>query len=91
MLLKKGHLAVNGDVAYVGQQAWIFNATLKENILFGQPYDKERFQNILQTIVILCMIRTWQTLFALVTNVLNLFKTHLDLGGDKHTDASFCF
>jgi ABC-type multidrug transport system fused ATPase/permease subunit len=56
MLLKKGHLAVNGDVAYVAQQAWIFNATLKENILFGQPYDKERFQNFLQTIIILCMI-----------------------------------
>jgi ABC-type multidrug transport system fused ATPase/permease subunit len=57
MLLQKGHLAVNGDVAYVAQQAWIFNATLKENILFGQPYDKERFQNFLQTIVIRCMIR----------------------------------
>jgi hypothetical protein len=37
------------------------------------------------------MILMWQTLFALVTNVLNLFKTHLDLGGDKHTGASFCF
>ncbi|XP_060552552.1 ATP-binding cassette sub-family C member 5-like [Ruditapes philippinarum] len=47
MLLQKGHLAVNGDVAYVAQQAWIFNATLKENILFGQPYDKERYEKVI--------------------------------------------
>ncbi|XP_061163776.1 ATP-binding cassette sub-family C member 5-like [Saccostrea echinata] len=42
-----GHLAVNGSVAYAAQQAWIFNGTLRDNILFGKPYDQERYQNVL--------------------------------------------
>ncbi|XP_051994919.1 multidrug resistance-associated protein 1 [Xyrauchen texanus] len=32
---KSGHVTVKGSVAYVPQQAWIQNATLKDNILFG--------------------------------------------------------
>lgn len=34
---------VRGSVAYVNQQAWIFNATIRENILFGKPYDPRRY------------------------------------------------
>ncbi|MED6290494.1 Multidrug resistance-associated protein 1, partial [Characodon lateralis] len=32
----EGAVAVKGSVAYVPQQAWIQNSTLKENIMFGQ-------------------------------------------------------
>lgn len=32
-----GHVFVDGSVAYVPQQAWIQNTTLKENITFGNP------------------------------------------------------
>lgn len=32
-----------GSIAYVPQQAWIQNATVKENILFGQPLDPKRY------------------------------------------------
>ena len=39
-----GTLEVNGSIAYVPQQAWIVNATLKDNILMGAPYDEARFQ-----------------------------------------------
>lgn len=31
------------------QQAWIQNATLRDNILFGSPYEEERFQDVLRT------------------------------------------
>ncbi|SPO20406.1 probable YOR1 - ABC transporter [Ustilago trichophora] len=30
-------------VAYCSQSAWIQNATLRDNILFGQPFDEERY------------------------------------------------
>lgn len=30
-------------MAYVPQQAWIQNATLKDNILFGSKLDEERY------------------------------------------------
>lgn len=42
-----GHVNVKGSVAYVAQQAWIQNATLRDNILFGEPYDEDRYNRIL--------------------------------------------
>ncbi|XP_062818074.1 ATP-binding cassette sub-family C member 12 isoform X2 [Anolis carolinensis] len=43
MYLQKGTVAVNGSLAYVSQQAWIFHGTVRENILFGQPYNEQRY------------------------------------------------
>ncbi|KAJ2724130.1 hypothetical protein GGI07_002165 [Coemansia sp. Benny D115] len=36
------------DVAYVSQEAWLRNATIRENILFGQPYNQERYEEVLR-------------------------------------------
>ena len=41
--LVSGKLTRDGTCAYVSQQAWIFHATFKENVLFGQSYDEERY------------------------------------------------
>lgn len=38
-----GSVQFGGTVGYCAQQAWIQNATVKENILFGQPYDEKRY------------------------------------------------
>ena len=38
-----GAVSVEGSVAYVPQQAWIQNATLKDNILFGEVLNKESY------------------------------------------------
>ncbi len=37
----------SSKIAYVAQQAWIRNASLRENILFGAPFDKERYEAVL--------------------------------------------
>ena len=34
------------SVAYVAQQAWIQNATVKDNILFGKEMDWHRYNEI---------------------------------------------
>jgi len=44
----KGCVMMRGRVAYVPQQAWIMNATLKENILFGLPLDEQRYHSVLE-------------------------------------------
>ena len=43
MIIQSGKIAVKGSMAYVTQQAWIMNTTVRENILFGQEYDQERY------------------------------------------------
>ncbi|XP_077281722.1 sulfonylurea receptor [Temnothorax americanus] len=35
-------------IAYVGQQPWLQNATLRDNILFGSAYRSRRYHNVLQ-------------------------------------------
>eukprot|EP01111_Echinosteliopsis_oligospora_P007904 TRINITY_DN2325_c0_g1_i1.p1 TRINITY_DN2325_c0_g1~~TRINITY_DN2325_c0_g1_i1.p1 ORF type:complete len:1459 (-),score=347.50 TRINITY_DN2325_c0_g1_i1:133-4509(-) len=41
--IEKGDLEVNGNIAYVPQTAWILNASFKDNIIMGDPFDEERF------------------------------------------------
>ena len=43
-----GRVIVNGRVAYVAQQAWIMNETLKNNILFNQPYDEPKYKSCIE-------------------------------------------
>ncbi|XP_068114091.1 ATP-binding cassette sub-family C member 2 [Hyperolius riggenbachi] len=48
-----GHINIKGSLAYVPQQAWIQNATLKDNILFGAPLDENRYQQVLEACALL--------------------------------------
>lgn len=44
----KGEVLLSGNAAYCPQQAWIMNATLKDNILFGLPYEEDRYQRAIK-------------------------------------------
>ncbi|XP_067103329.1 ATP-binding cassette sub-family C member 5 isoform X3 [Osmerus mordax] len=48
MTLLEGTVAVGGGFAYVAQQAWILNDSLKENILFGKEYDSAKYNAVLE-------------------------------------------
>lgn len=37
-----GDTTLTGSVSYVSQSAWIQHATLRDNVLFGLPFEKER-------------------------------------------------
>ncbi|ESO03679.1 hypothetical protein HELRODRAFT_157076 [Helobdella robusta] len=45
---KGGLVTVKGRIGYVSQQAWIENATLKANILFGKEFDEERYNKVIE-------------------------------------------
>ncbi|KAJ1997837.1 hypothetical protein H4R26_005682, partial [Coemansia thaxteri] len=36
------------DIAYVAQEAWLRNATIRENILFGEQYERSRYEEVLR-------------------------------------------
>ena len=47
MIKTDGTVNVNGSMAYVPQQAWIMNSTLKDNVLFTKPMDRRKFDKVL--------------------------------------------
>ena len=40
-------VSLNGSIGYAAQVPFVLNATLRDNILFGSEYDKERYQKAL--------------------------------------------
>lgn len=44
----KGSVLVSGSMAYCAQTPWIQNATIKENILFGEEYDEAKLRSIIK-------------------------------------------
>ncbi|KAG2375146.1 hypothetical protein C9374_010150 [Naegleria lovaniensis] len=49
MFREEGAVKISGSVAYVPQQAWIQNATVKDNILFGNALNDERYQMAIES------------------------------------------
>ncbi|XP_015838719.2 multidrug resistance-associated protein 1 isoform X5 [Tribolium castaneum] len=43
-----GRVNTVGTIAYVSQQAWIQNATLRDNILFGKSFDKSLYDKVVE-------------------------------------------
>lgn len=44
----EGEVCVSGSVAYVSQQAWIQNMSLKDNIIFDRPFDADNYKRIIE-------------------------------------------
>ncbi|KAG0586421.1 hypothetical protein KC19_2G089600 [Ceratodon purpureus] len=42
-----GEVEVRGTTAYVAQSAWIQNGTIQDNILFGSPMNRTKYEDIL--------------------------------------------
>lgn len=54
MVKVSGRVNTYGTIAFVPQQAWIQNATLMDNILFGKQFDKVRYDKIINA----CALKT---------------------------------
>ncbi|KAJ6530726.1 hypothetical protein B0H19DRAFT_967486 [Mycena capillaripes] len=48
-----GELSFGGGVAYCAQTAWIQNATVRENVLFGKPFESDRYWRIMEAACLL--------------------------------------
>ncbi|KAM3955592.1 putative multidrug resistance-associated protein lethal(2)03659 [Aphomia sociella] len=49
-----GHLQVNGVVAYAAQDPWLFEASVRQNILFGEDLDLRRYKQVIKC----CQLKT---------------------------------
>ncbi|KAJ2357491.1 hypothetical protein GGF43_001425, partial [Coemansia sp. RSA 2618] len=52
-LFSTASTAVLDNIAYVSQEPWLRNATIRENILFGEPFQQQRYESVLN----MCALR----------------------------------
>ena len=46
--LLEGNIEVKGRIAYVSQQPWVFSASLRQNIIFGNKFEKLKYDRVLK-------------------------------------------
>ncbi|KAF2841494.1 multidrug resistance-associated protein 1 [Patellaria atrata CBS 101060] len=49
----KGEVVVRGSIAYVAQQSWIMNGSVKENIIFGHRWDPDFYDKTIHACALL--------------------------------------
>lgn len=46
--MKCGQISIDGKIAYAPQQTWLRNQSLRENVLFDEPWNSERFKKVIK-------------------------------------------
>ena len=50
----KTYIGIQGSIAFCSQEAWIQNKTIRDNILFGNEFEEERYWEVIRV----CMLRS---------------------------------
>lgn len=57
--LSGGQIEVCGTISYASQDPWLFPATVKQNILFGQTLDDRRYEKVIE---VCCLVPDFEVL-----------------------------
>lgn len=47
--LASGSITINGSISYASQESWIFTSTIRQNITFGLPMDRSRYDEVIKS------------------------------------------
>ncbi|KAM3143254.1 hypothetical protein pb186bvf_004586 [Paramecium bursaria] len=45
---QKPHIGIGGSIAYVSQTAWIQNATVRDNVIFGSEFNQQKYDEAIK-------------------------------------------
>lgn len=51
--LETGLISVNGSISYACQEPWVFAGSVRQNILFGQEMERDRYDAVIRTCALL--------------------------------------
>lgn len=47
--VESGSITIDGSISYASQEAWVFAASVRQNILFGDEFDCIRYNEVIET------------------------------------------
>ncbi|KAI8123562.1 putative multidrug resistance-associated protein lethal(2)03659 [Lucilia cuprina] len=57
--IESGEIIVNGKISYCAQEAWVFEGSIKDNIIFVEDYDERRYKQVLKVCALERDIELW--------------------------------
>jgi ABC-type multidrug transport system fused ATPase/permease subunit len=48
LALSSGSIGVTGKISYACQEPWVFASTVRQNIVFGRPFDRRRYNEVVR-------------------------------------------
>jgi len=73
LIVQKGRITINGKLSYSPQLPWIFPGTIRQNIIFGKPFQKELYKKVI-TACALSRVSTISIIFFIRTNFINTLR-----------------
>ncbi|PSN42283.1 Multidrug resistance-associated protein 4 [Blattella germanica] len=46
--VSSGVMNISGNISYAAQEPWVFASTIRQNIVFGRPFDRARYKRVVK-------------------------------------------
>lgn len=57
--VESGRLTVSGSLSYASQEPWLFQETVRQNIIFTEPFDAQRYARVIQACALESDFQQW--------------------------------
>ena len=55
-----GSIKINGLVSYAPQDPWVFSGSVRQNIIFGQSFNEDRYMRVLDVCALEYDLKIWK-------------------------------